>query len=84
MTLQELINELNNKANNLRKRGISPDSIRVVIQHDGRECTGDITNVHGFLNIQLDDIPYDTNGMDYNGSEVIKVHDNVVIISGDY
>ena len=84
MTLIEFIAELKQAVNTLKENGINPNNVNVVIHHSGRETTGNTNRIQTFVNITRDEIPYDVCGMDYNGSEVIKIHDNVVIIEGDY
>ena len=83
MTLSKLISKLNAAASNLSKNGIDPSTIRVVIHHSNRECTGDISRIQAFKNITLDEIPYDVGGTSYTGSDYIKIHDDVVIIEGE-
>jgi hypothetical protein len=84
MTLTELIKTLTLEAKKLQAQGLSADNVRVVIHHSNGECTGDIYDVTGYHNIQMDDIPYDINGRDIDGTDTIKVHDDVIVITGDY
>ncbi len=80
MTLNKLINKLSAAANSLKANGLDPDTVKVVIHHDNRECTGDIVRVQAFKKITRDAIPYDVDPT----VNTIRVGDNVVIIEGDY
>ena len=84
MKLKEFMIRLNKEMLRLKSEGVLLDDVEVIINQSDRECSGGIDSIEGYHDIQLDDIPYDLNGMDIDGSEVINEHDDVIIINGSY